>query len=199
MGEASDAVEAREQLVRAVIGLVAELGFEAVSVRQVAMRADVSGGTVQYYFPTKQAMLLAAMAEVAARVTSTVTAYRRDLPPAAAVRKTARKIVPLTKASDEEVRVWLAFTARAAVDEDLAAEHRKTGGLLEAYLADLLARAAGRTSGDPVDRANSAVLLATLDGLALGAITEPRRLPKRRLARLVDSAVDHAIESSKHG
>ncbi|MDT8912993.1 TetR family transcriptional regulator C-terminal domain-containing protein [Amycolatopsis sp. PS_44_ISF1] len=197
MVRASDAAEARERLVGAVVGLVAELGFEAVSVRQVATRAGVSAGTVQYYFPTKQAMLRAAMAEVTARVTTTVRAYHRDLPPEVAVRKTARKIVPLTEAGTEEVRVWLAFTARAAVEEDLAAEHRKTGGLLEAHVADLLARASGRTAAGAGDRANSALLLATLDGLALGAITEPRRLSGRRLARLVDSAVDQALASSR--
>jgi len=47
-----------------VARLVADEGLEAVSVRTVAAEARVSIGTVQHYFPTKDAMLLHAQAQV---------------------------------------------------------------------------------------------------------------------------------------
>ena len=47
--------------------LVAE-GFEGVSVRKVAARAGVSIGAVQHHFPTKDAMLAAAMERASAAV-----------------------------------------------------------------------------------------------------------------------------------
>ncbi len=43
----------------AVISVIAEQGFDAISVRKVADRAQVAPGTVQYHFPNKEALLRA--------------------------------------------------------------------------------------------------------------------------------------------
>jgi AcrR family transcriptional regulator len=63
--------EARERLYRAALELVAERGFEATTLRDVAAREGVSAGLLYRYFPSKRAVLLALYddlsAELAAR------------------------------------------------------------------------------------------------------------------------------------
>lgn len=60
----------RDRLLDAVIELLLADGFEGVSVRRVATAAGVSIGAVQHHFPTKQAMLTAAMERVSAEFTA---------------------------------------------------------------------------------------------------------------------------------
>src|SRR5699024_6177811 len=57
---------ARDGIIEAVIAIVADAGFEGLSVRAVAARAGVSLGAVQHHFPTKAEMLTAAMSSIAA-------------------------------------------------------------------------------------------------------------------------------------
>jgi AcrR family transcriptional regulator len=51
--------EARERLYRAALELMAERGFEATTLRDVAAREGVSAGLLYRYFPSKRAVLLA--------------------------------------------------------------------------------------------------------------------------------------------
>jgi AcrR family transcriptional regulator len=48
----------RLQIIRAVIGSVADKGLEALTVEMVAKRANVSKGVVNYYFAGKRELLL---------------------------------------------------------------------------------------------------------------------------------------------
>lgn len=50
----------QEQILDAVLEVAAGRGLEAVTVRSVAERAGVSPAQVQYYFRTKDQMLVSA-------------------------------------------------------------------------------------------------------------------------------------------
>ena len=172
-----------ETLLRAVAGIVAERGLDAVSVRQVAERAGVSIGAVQHHFPTKDALLLAAVEHVS-------TAFRADLERrldgcpsyAEALRILLLRLVGAEPDDRASTAVWLAFTARAAVDPGIAAVHRREWADLEETLTDLL-RAAAPERPDPAD--DAAELLALADGLAIAVALEPGRMPPERAERLL--------------
>ncbi|WP_060713259.1 TetR/AcrR family transcriptional regulator [Pseudonocardia sp. HH130629-09] len=51
----------RSEIADAVLGLVAQAGTEAVSLRSVAAEAGISMGRVQHYFASKDALLLHAL------------------------------------------------------------------------------------------------------------------------------------------
>src|SRR5699024_12702538 len=63
---------ARETLVNTMIDVIAGYGFDGLSVRGLAAAAGVSVGAVQHHFPSKSAMVEAAMAAVES------TAFERD-------------------------------------------------------------------------------------------------------------------------
>ena len=67
--EATDSKRARNQAARrqrvieAAVTLASDGGYDAVQMRDVAARADVALGTLYRYFPSKDHLLIAALAE----------------------------------------------------------------------------------------------------------------------------------------
>jgi len=57
-GPTQRGIEARERLYREALALMAERGFEASTMRDVARRAKVSAGLLYRYFPSKRAVVL---------------------------------------------------------------------------------------------------------------------------------------------
>ena len=133
--------------------VVAESGLDAVSVRAVARAAGVSAGAVQYYFPTKDALLHAAYRRVIDRVTERAT---RLLPASSAkqfVRALLLELLPLDEEREAELRVGLAFTARSVVSGPLAAlyteGYRELVGALEAALRLAVAQGEAARASTP--------------------------------------------------
>jgi len=183
----------RESIERAAVALVADDGLDGVSVRKVATRAGVSAGLVQHHYPTKQALLMAAMGSVDAVVAQRLATLPGQLSAGQRLRALAREILPLDAERAVEGRVWLAFVARAAVDPATAAAHTASWQQLEDAIAALLAGHRGHPSPEQDDRDRAALLLAGLDGLAVTAVSEPARLPPARTARLADRLLSDAL------
>lgn len=53
----------RQRILDAAVGLAAEGGYDAVQMREVALRADVALGTLYRYFASKEHLLVSALAE----------------------------------------------------------------------------------------------------------------------------------------
>ncbi|SRR6266568_4708961 len=59
-------IEARGKLYSAAIALIAERGYEATTLREIADRARVSAGLLYRYFPSKRSVVLALYDELSA-------------------------------------------------------------------------------------------------------------------------------------
>ncbi|MEU7799621.1 TetR/AcrR family transcriptional regulator [Micromonospora arborensis] len=122
-----DHEQRRRLLAEAVFTVISTQGFEAVSLRDVAVQAGVSMGTVQHYFPTKQQMLSFALSHMRERVMSrlqaTVAALReptrRDL-----IRAATAVMLPVDPAGREEACVNIAFFSAATVTPAYAEQLR---------------------------------------------------------------------------
>jgi AcrR family transcriptional regulator len=53
----------RQRIIDAAVGLAGEGGYDAVQMREVALRADVALGTLYRYFVSKEHLLVSALAE----------------------------------------------------------------------------------------------------------------------------------------
>lgn len=58
-GETPQGAAAREHLYRTALALIADRGYNATTLRDIAAKADVSVGLMYRYFPSKQAVVLA--------------------------------------------------------------------------------------------------------------------------------------------
>lgn len=163
----------RESIQRSIVEIVAASGIGGLSVRAVAARSGVAIGTVQHHFPSRSAMISAAMSVVE----ETAGALEADLPeaPADRLESLVSLLVPGSPESTA-TRVWLAFAAQAAVDADVAAQYRQVWGRVHRGLAELFAQARPERSWATAEDCASEIL-ALADGLAVSVLIEPARVP----------------------
>lgn len=172
----------------AVLDVLVADGFEGVSVRKVAAAAGVSIGAVQHHFPTKDAMLAAAMELAAQRFQSRLASrLSPEMSPADRLETLA---VALISADDRDVSVaWILRMARAAVDEPTAGRHRADWSQVERWLRELIAAAAPHA--DATDAATE--LLALLDGLSCSVAVEPDRVSGTLAERITRAHVRRLV------
>ncbi len=151
-----------------MLEVVADRGLEALSVREVATATGVSIGTVQHYFPTKDAMFAAAFDEVVGRVRVRVAGVRLGANIRGNLAVVLRELLPLDDQRAAEARIQLAFSARAAVSADLAAIQRD---LLDGMIDELggAFKAAGQSP--TAARISARLALAATDGIAQHAVS----------------------------
>ncbi len=166
-------------LVDALIAVVVERGLDAVSIRSVARAAGVSIGTVQYYFATKDDLLLAAYRHVIDEVTARAREIAASDPePAEYIRSLLHELLPLDDRRRATLLVAIAFTARSAHSSQLTELY--TGGYhaLTEAIASALRRAADSGQAEPgidaVLASRQAVALA--DGLGWHMLSAPSAL-----------------------
>ncbi|MBS2534637.1 TetR/AcrR family transcriptional regulator [Catenulispora sp. NF23] len=185
-GRGSLAADRRTELLDRLAEVIAENGIEGVSIRTLASRADVSIGTVQYYFATKDELLRAVWLHV--REQAARDFLSTDFTELAPIDRLDRLVGLLVapEADDRLARVWLALVARAAHDPAIAALHRGQWLETEGVLARALAAANPARAAEPGDEVVDAAaeLLALLDGLTIAVLTEPERMPAARAIRI---------------
>ena len=151
-----------------VARLVADEGLEAVSVRTVAAEARVSIGTVQHYFPTKDAMLLHAQAQVNAAVKDRVDAAVAGVTdPREVLTAIASALLPTDVESTRVLRVSIAFQARALHSPVLAERARRDDRELLAAVEELL-----RLGGAVQPALDALGLVAIMGGLCQLSLTD---------------------------
>ena len=165
-----------EQLTDALMRLVVDGGLEAVSVRTVAKEAGVSVGAVQYHFKTKDDLLYAAyervIDQVALRAQAIVATSPLDY-----ARQLLQELLPLDERRAGELKVAMAFSARAIYSERLAALYTHGYGALGRRDRGR-ARAGRSRRSTPAARRSRPSRMA--DGLAWQMLCAPTRLSGRR-------------------
>lgn len=171
-------------LLDAVLSVIAEDGFAAVSMRTVAARAGVSLAQVQYYFKSKDDLVRAGFDHAGRLFLATLAAVRAEEPSVERLRAIVTLWLPLDTAREKRARVWLAYSAAAAVSPELAAEAAGLDAELRdwfaAQLRGLVLTGTVRATIDP--GATAARLLALIDGVTVQALMLPieRREPLTR-------------------
>jgi AcrR family transcriptional regulator len=179
----------RSVLSRAAWDLIARGGMEAVSLRTVAARAGVSMGRVQYYFKTKDDLLLYALEDAHGRMTARITSRLSGDDPREALLAVLDELLggdPETRAA---IRVHLAFAAKAHEDERLASVLVEGDDELLALAVQVVsaARDAGRVGPDVDPSLDGQALWVLARGL--GVDVALYRLPVERAREILAHAV----------
>ncbi|GAA0265848.1 hypothetical protein GCM10009539_60630 [Cryptosporangium japonicum] len=172
----------RRQVAEAVEQLIADDGYDGVTVARTAARAGISVGLVQHYFATKDDMLLHTFTLLRERVERR-TMHDADRAGQAGERiehilvPALREMLPLDERRRRERRVLQAFAGRAVENPRLAEALRASDSHLEGVLARAIGN--GKLCGEVVDDVNeadeAALLLAHVDGLAQLLYFDPAR------------------------
>jgi AcrR family transcriptional regulator len=166
----------REKIVDAAYRVLAEQGYEAATVKEIARAAGVAPGLLHYYFASKDDLLVEVLSEASSR-------YGMDMRQAASLSRPAPRgqqmetalAEPLARLTRQPEWYRLRYELFAlglrnpailpGVDALLAKGREGIGNVIQAIGGDAIS--------DEETRALAAILLASFDGLALQKLANP--------------------------
>ncbi len=179
-----DLAAERKSIARAAIGVIAGAGLDAARLRDVAAAADVTTGAVTHYFDGKDAVLEAALDEIAGGILAELAAADAlAAPPTAAeIVEIACEFLPLSPDEARSWRVWVAYWGRAIVNERLRRRHRDVYAAFGAKLGRAIAWAqeAGTVSRACPAPVMADLIVSAIDGIGIRATLEPEDWPPER-------------------
>jgi AcrR family transcriptional regulator len=159
--------ERRLELVDATWRIIARLGIEGATMREIALEAGFANGALKPYFPTKDTLLTFAFGHVFNRTNERIEAVTAGLSGIAALRAFCVEVLPLDEERINEARIVIPFWQKAVNDPEKAAIHRESMDQWHAALLGHLAEA--RESGDVTTGVDDAALAGHLLNMLLGA------------------------------
>lgn len=167
--------ERRLELVDATWRIIARLGIESATMREIATEAGFANGALKPYFPTKDTLLTFAFGHVFNRTNqriADVTAGKSGIP---ALRAFCLEVLPLDEERVNEARIVIPFWQKAINDPEKAAIHRESmeqwHAAIRGYLAQ--AREAGDIRAAVGDSSTASHLLNMLLGAQISAALAP--------------------------
>jgi AcrR family transcriptional regulator len=189
----------RAQILRAVRTCIVALGYERVTVRDVAKTAGVSTGTIVHYFGDKDTLLEAALLD---KVQDTGIAFRAALTGAQTAWERLERLVTASVPETEEVRdewrLWLTFWGEVTRNERLRAVSERQHRRWTRFLARIIAE--GSASGEfaLVDPDITATQVAALiDGLAIQTTLQNPTLSPAQMREICLSALQQLLYSNQ--
>lgn len=184
----------RQQLIKATMAAIDEVGLADATVMRIARHAGVSAGIISHYFGGKDGLLEATMRQILSDLGAAVAARRRGLAtssPRAHLGAIIDGNFDGSQVTGPVAKTWLAFWASSMHKPELARLQQVNDRRLYANLCHQFRRLMPRDEA----RACARALAALIDGLWLrGALTlegldsdEARRLARDYLDRLLDS------------
>lgn len=167
----TDHVERRRHIAEAVWRLASRGGLEDVTLRQVAAEADLSPRLLQYYFGTRNELLLGALEilnfQAEQRAQERIRALGDAPGMAPILRAVLMELLPLDEERRARYLVHVAYFIRFLNDPGLRAAAQTTAPGLEELVAGLIMQAQQIGEADPtVDAtAEADLLIAAAQGL----------------------------------
>ena len=186
--------ERKRQITDAVVRITVKGGLASATFREVAAEAGVSVRLVQYYFGTKDQLLLDTQRRVAER---SVVRIRRLLDNAAdtprdLLRTIMRSFVPVDDESRDAMLMYIALFTASLLDPVLKrTEAAAVPGSMRHTFAEQLRRSRLRKGVDPDQEA--LVLLVVVTGLSQGVLDG--QITPHEAFTSIDYALDRAIRA----
>lgn len=168
--------ERRLELVDATWRIIARLGIEGATMREIATEAGFANGALKPYFPTKDTLLTFAFGHVFNRTNERIAEVTAGKSGIAALRAFCIEVLPLDEERINEARIVIPFWQKAINDPEKAAIHRDSMEQWHAAILEYLAQARknGDVSSAVDDRSVAGHLLNMLLGAQIAAALAPQ-------------------------
>lgn len=192
MPKVIDHEEQKQKLSRCAAELIARVGLEQTTLRNVANAFGCTKGMVQYYFADKEALLYEALLYVTERYRERAKTAAGALRGLALIEARYKALLPLDKELHDEWSVRVAFYARASTIpamQKLLSQHYQRD--LKAGMRDLQeASKMGELKPD-LDYADAyRSIMSTVGGIGLTAVMNPTQLSARDQVRILHLCID---------
>lgn len=187
--------ERSAQVLRAARACMVSMGYERVTMRDIAETAGVSTGTVVHYFRDKESVLEAALL---GKIQDTGIAFRAALAGAQSAHERLERLVEASLPTSSEVRdewrLWLTFWGEATRNERLRTVSERQHQRWTRFLSKILREGMAAGEFAPVDPETTATQIAALiDGLAVQATLGNPALSAARMRELCLEALHRLL------
>ena len=175
LGLASPMSPAASMTADATIAIIAEEGFDRVSVRSVAARLGVAPGTVQYRSPSRRTLLTDALVRSVQRQAGRVVSHEVDPAQPETLVRALAELLPTGAVQREDAAAWVAFGAAASTRPWLADPYWEALQIMRTWVEGILAdaRKAGRMRVDLSPAEGARLVPAVVNGLTLDLLNAP--------------------------
>ncbi|MFE1628973.1 TetR/AcrR family transcriptional regulator [Brevibacillus reuszeri] len=186
----------REQIAEATWRIILERGMEGATVRNIAKEAGLSLGALRHYFATQDELLIYAMTLVKERATARIAkiALQEQYSSKEKIIRLLLELVPTNQEKMAEAEVWFAFTAYFRHKDVFDAMHDGIYAGLQKVMN--YAEQVGLLPNKVDKELETERLYAIIDGLALHALLDPKRLDGERMELIL---VQHLTELFERG
>jgi len=187
-----DHEERRRLITDAVVRITVRGGLPAATFREVAAEAGVSVRAIQYYFGTKDELLLVTQRHVAERATARLLRHVRaaEEGPRDVLRAALTSFIPTDEESREAMLMFVALHTASLLDPSLArAEAQEVPRALQELVERQLGRA--RLRAGVVARYEAALLAAAVPSLAQAVLDGSTTAPAA--VRTIEYAIDRVL------
>ncbi|MCT1558428.1 TetR/AcrR family transcriptional regulator [Helcobacillus massiliensis] len=178
--------DAQREIADATIRVIAEQGFDVVSVRTVAKASGFSAGSVQYHFGTRQEILIAALVRTVQRCGDRADEHPSLPSQLDSMTLKLSEVLPIGPVQREDLAAWIAYSAASSTRDWLAPLHTEAVEIARRRVELSLQRAERNGTLapglDPV--CGSRLISAMVNGLTVEFLnTEPSPSEMRTLLR----------------
>lgn len=189
--------ERKAQVLAAARACIVALGYEHVTIRDIAETAGVSTGTVVFYFRDKESVLEAALL---GKIQDTGITFRAALAGARSARERLERLVGASLPASDEVRdewrLWITFWGEATRNARLRAVSERQQQRWTRFLGRIVREGVAAGEFAPVDaEATAAQIAALIDGLAVQATLGNPALSADRMRALCLDALGRLLPS----
>ncbi|RMD65248.1 TetR/AcrR family transcriptional regulator [Candidatus Parcubacteria bacterium] len=188
--------ERKAQIIQAALEVFVQKGYHAANISDVATKAGVSQGTIYHYFPSKDALFLAAYEtwEVQSLYGEIQQALDDSQSPAEQLRLLAQTVADrMTQAAamlPANVEFWSHISRNEAVRDGF----RHLFQAMRKRLAVIIQEGVARGEFVAVDAEETATLLiAVYDGLILQWLAEPRSVNWADISQTLSQVFLHGL------
>ena len=181
----------RDDLIAATLGLIAEQGPTAATVRAIAARAGVTAGLIRHYFTSKEDLIRTAYQSLMQAMTDETAMAAAgpgpNAPPHARLTALVKAALAPPVADAARVAAWAACLHMTRADPAMAAIHQANYLAFRAVIAREIAPLPGMTPARI--RALSIAINALIDGLWLEGSLLPHAFATGELAEIGTDAL----------
>lgn len=192
MPKVIDHDEQKQKLSRCAAELIARVGLEQTTLRNVAEAFGCTKGMVQYYFADKEALLYEALLYVTERYRERAKAAAGSLRGLALIEARYTALLPLNKELHDEWSVRVAFYARASTIpamQKLLSQHYTRD--LKAGIRDLQEASKMGEVKPGLDYADAyRSIMSCVGGIGLTAVMNPTQLSPRDQVQILRMCID---------
>lgn len=195
MPKVVDHEQRRQELVEAAWRVIARVGIDGVTIREIANESGYSTGTLAHYFADKDDILRVALERADDNIRQRLDAMPTDLDPVEALYRILSEALPLDEDRRFELTLDVNFWARALNRPSLRSlQHGDHDDWRARVLLAVQAvqavheRAAAIDAGQLTD-----ILVASVDGLGLHGLIYPEYMTAERITALLDLQIRTAL------